>query len=229
MPQLSVSLTGTLDGHSKYFVFVDDHSTDQTTDAIRKHFVNSGFHIIEKNTNSGPGDSFNRGFEWILTQSADEMDIIVTMEGDNTSDLSILPQMLAISNLGFDLVLASLYAQGGGFSKTSFIRRFLSFWANILFRSIFNVKVLTLSSFYRVYSISLLKKIQSSHTKIISESGFISMLEILLKAIHLDATIIEIPMQLKSDTRTGKSKMKIARNVVDYILFLLRYKFPGKE
>ncbi len=205
---------------NKYFVFVDDHSKDDTVIKIKKLFAGYPLHIIEKTRNIGPGDSFNKGFEWILNQSKDDTDLIVTIEGDNTSDLNILSHMIAISELGYDLVLSSVYAQGGGFEKTTIMRKVISFVANMLFRALLNTKVLTLSSFYRVYSISLLKRIKSHNNVIIKEPGFICMLEILLKAIKQNAKIIEVPMILRSHNRNGKSKMKIFKNMISYLRFL---------
>jgi dolichol-phosphate mannosyltransferase len=208
----------------KYFVFVDDGSTDQTTSLIRSLFAGHAVQVIEKTENIGPGDSFNRGFEWILDHSTCDNDLVITMEGDNTSDISILPHMVKISEIGYDLVLASVYAQGGKFEKTSLLRKIISFFANMLFRAFFNIKVLTLSSFYRVYSITLLQKIKKEFGILIREKGFICMLEILIKAIHVNAKVIEVPMLLKSDQRKGKTKMRIMINTLSYLRFLLSYK-----
>jgi dolichol-phosphate mannosyltransferase len=220
---LARNLFNTLPLKNTFFVFVDDCSSDDTLLLIGNHFnLYPNLAIIEKKTNKGPGDSFNIGFNWILSHSKSDDDIIVTMEADNTSDIELLNKMISISLLGYDLVLASVYAQGGGFSKTSFLRKFISFFANIIFRSIFNIKILTLSSFYRIYSISLLKNIESKYSIILSENGFICMLEILLKAISLNAKIIEVPMLLKSDLRKGKSKMKIIKTTGSYLKFLIK-------
>jgi len=220
IPALFNDLVNALQEENKFYLFVDDHSTDNTIDLIKKTFSNTSFTILEKEKNYGPGHSFNMGFEWILKNSADDSDIIVTMEADTTSDISILPLMKAVSDLGYELVLASVYAQGGGFERTNFFRKVISFFANMLFRFFYNVKVLTLSSFYRIYHISLLKKIKEKYPVLISENGFICMLEILMKAVKVEACIIEVPMKLKSDKREGTSKMKILKNMLQYFRFL---------
>ena len=209
---------------NRTFVFIDDCSTDNTVELIKSFFSNERIHLITKQNNAGPGDSFNIGFEWILDDSKSDKDLVVTMEADNTSDINLLSKMISISEIGYDLVLASVYAQGGGFSKTSWFRKFISFFANMFFRSIFNVKILTLSSFYRVYHVSLLKKIKTEFNYLIHEKGFICMLEILLKAIKVEANIIEVPMLLMSDKRKGKSKMKILKTTLSYIKFLIKQK-----
>lgn len=222
--ELAMELARTLPEEQKHYVFVDDCSTDGSVGILKEHFAPESITVLEKKNNVGPGDSFNRGFEWILKDSRSTKDIIVTIEADNTSDLAILPDMVAISRRGFDLVLASIYAQGGGFDQTTLVRKLLSFCANMVFRLLFNVKVLTLSSFYRVYRVPLIHDIKSNNPAIIEENGFISMLEILLKSIERHARIIEVPMVLQSLKRKGKSKMKTIRTMLSYIRFLFHHK-----
>lgn len=224
--ELKKSLEASQADSEKFYLFVDDCSTDNTVKAVHQHFSGTDYTFLEKETNKGPGDSFNNGFEWIIQNSTSDSDIIVTIEGDNTSDLSILPNMIIISELGYDLVLASVYAQGGELVKTSFFRKFLSFFANIILRSVLNLNVLTLSSFYRVYKKSLLQKIKDNNETIISENGFLSMIEILIKAVKSGAKIIEVPTTLLSEKRKGKSKMKIYKTLVDYLRLIFKsYKF----
>ncbi len=226
---LSNNLIRTLTTENKFYVFVDDNSNDNTIELIKKRFSSEQFKILEKDKQVGPGHSFNLGFEWILNNSKNDDDLIITMEADNTSDINILYQLVGNSNLGFSLVLSSVYAQGGGFDKTNLFRKIISLIANMVFRSVFNVKVLTLSSFYRVYKVSLIRKIKDQFNVIISENGFISMLEILIKAIKVNASIIEVPMILMSDKRKGKSKMKIIRNAISYLKFLFFKKLQQQK
>lgn len=220
--ELVHSLNTVIDDEEKFFVFVDDKSTDATVEKIKKCFSEKSMQIIAKTENKGPGDSFNLGFEWILQHSKNNDDRIVTLEGDNTSDIKLLPDMLTISRLGYTLVLASVYAQGGGFDKTSWFRKLVSAIANILMRFVFDIKVLTLSSFYRVYHVKLIREIKLKFPEIIAEPGFICMIEILVKAIRLKARIIEVPMVLHSQKRKGKSKMKVIKTTLKYIAFVFK-------
>ncbi|MBL4716332.1 glycosyltransferase family 2 protein [Sphingobacteriaceae bacterium AH-315-L07] len=217
---LHENLTSILAEDEKFYVFSDDGSVDSSVDVIHKLFLNTNFVVLGDDKNHGPGHAFNIGFEWILNHSKDDSDKVITLEADNTSDILILPKMLVISRMGYDLVLASIYAQGGGFDKTSFFRKVISAVANLFLRFYFNIKVLTLSSFYRIYSISILRKIKEKNNILIKETGFISMIEILIKAIRVNATIIEIPMVLYSGKRKGKSKMKILKTTIRYLRFL---------
>jgi len=206
----------------KKYIFSDDGSTDNSIAMLHRLFASHDYIILGDGKNHGPGHAFNSGFEWILKDSISEEDKIITLEADNTSDLSILPVMFTLSELNYDLVLASVYSQGGGFDKTSFFRKLLSAIANICLRSVFNIKVQTLSSFFRIYHVQLIKSIKEKHHRIIIEHGFLCMIEILLKAIKVNAKIIEVPMMLRSQKRKGKSKMKITGTMFSYIRFLMK-------
>lgn len=215
-----------LDFENVFFVFSDDGSTDESISLLQSEFEHRNHHIIEVKSNGGPGQAFNNGFNYILQNSKSENDIVITIEADSTGDYNLINEMILLSKLRYDLILASVYAQGGGFSKTTFFRKFLSFFANMLFRSAFDVSVLTLSSFYRCYDMQLLRRLEKKYGKeIILEKGFICMLELLLKSIKENATIVELPMTLNSEKRIGKSKMKIFKTTRTYIAFLFKYKF----
>ncbi|MDZ4715328.1 MAG: glycosyltransferase family 2 protein [Cytophagales bacterium] len=223
IPELASRLSQLLPNDQKYFVIVNDGSTDDTARLVNEHFQEGTYKLLNNATNSGPGFSFNAGFEYILVLSAGSEDCIVTMEGDNTCDLSILPLMHSlVTEWHYDLALASVYAQGGGFSKTSLLRKIISLGINTFLRFIFDIKVLTLSSFYRVHRVELIRKIKEKHERIIREPGFICAFELLLKSVRLDARIIEVPMILKSDARVGKSKMKMIRTSWQYVSYLLK-------
>lgn len=216
-------LTECFSNYDTFYVFSDDGSTDGSQAKLKELFSNEGHIVLGDGTNLGPGHAFNSGFEWILQNSKDpENDKIISMEADCTADLSIIGKMVKISDIGFDLVLASVYMQGGELEKTTWLRKLLSFFANMILRFKFDIKVLTLSSFYRLYSVRLIKKIKDKYSVIINENGFISMIEILLKAIKVRASIIEIPARLLSDKRNGVSKMKKFKTLISYLKFLSR-------
>jgi dolichol-phosphate mannosyltransferase len=223
LSSLHASLAHALPGYDRTYVFVDDGSSDGTPDQIQTLFAAEKCFVLKNPGNQGPGYSFNAGFSYILDDlNANDSDLIITLEGDNTSDISILPILFDLSNHGFDLVLASPYAQGGGFDQTTFFRKLTSFTANLLLRLWFDVKVLTLSSFYRIYRVSLLRSIRLQFGTLIKEPGFISKVEILIKAIRLNTSIIEVPMVLHSKKRMGKSKMKVFKTLLSYLRFFLK-------
>jgi glycosyltransferase involved in cell wall biosynthesis len=225
IPMLAADLLQRTQTSDSCFVLVNDCSTDGTETALKKYFEGRNHIVLSNPVNSGPGSSFNTGFEWILANSDNDNDTVVTMEGDNTCDLDLLDQMLELnSKWKYDVVLSSVYAQGGGFSHTTVFRKLISASANLLLRLCYGIKALTLTSFYRVYNVSVLRTIQKKYGKLITEKGFICKLELLLKAIRCDARIIEVPMVLRSEKRKGKSKMKVLKTSYRYLAFLLKRK-----
>lgn len=225
---LHKELRGVLKNEKVYYVFSDDGSTDGSREALKKEFEGLDFTVLGDGVNRGPGAAFNAGFEWVLNHSQNKEDLVVSIEADCTSDIGILENMVQMARMNFDLVLASVYAQSGGFEKTTFLRRLISAAANLLMRFAFNIRVLTLSSFYRVYHVELLRKIKAKDQVLIREAGFICMLEILLKAIRCEAKVIEVPTTLHSSKRQGKSKMKVLKTTRQYLGFLMRNAFQAR-
>jgi dolichol-phosphate mannosyltransferase len=157
-------------------------------------------------------------------------DYILTIEADNTSNLGIVPAMIRRSQEGYDVVLASPYIYGGTIVNTPFIRRFLSFFANLFLRELLSLRgIFTISSFFRLYKGSVLQHIAKNYdSKLIERKGFEGKVELLMKLVFCQTTISEIPLILDTSRRKGSSKMKILRTTVD-LLSLYFQKQKWKE
>jgi len=212
-------LRGSLDGQfACRILFVDDGSTDDTVAQITRH---RGLHSVEVLThpiNRGPGAAFGSAFAH-LRPLLQESDWVVTLEGDNTSRIETLRQMLVRRLEGFDVVLASPYAYGGGITQTSLFRIFLSHIANTLIKEFLGIRgIFTMSSFFRLYRGPIILKLQERYgAEIVETSGFECMIELLAKLIRVGATISEVAMPLDGSQRIGKSKMKVLRTIGGYL------------
>ena len=132
-------------------IFVDDGSTDGTAEVIEAHRQDLHLAIVRHQVNRGLGTAINSGLRAALGESQDD-DAIVTIEGDNTSDLDDLPRMLAQFQQGSDVVLASVYAPGGRIVGVAPWRLAASKAVSNSFRYVGGLKEIhTLSSLYRVY------------------------------------------------------------------------------
>ena len=121
-------------------------------------------------------------------------------------------------------MLASCYAKGGGIAGTTPLRMALSRTANTLLSLFFPIRgVCTYSSFYRAYTYELLARADRIYgSRLLTEDGFVCMVELLVKLAAIRARLSEVPVTLRGDRREGKSKMKVLRTMRDYTRFCLR-------
>ena len=205
-------------------LFVDDGSTDRTLEVLKAE--DPGIQTISHPRNLGPGAAFRTGFTEVL-KTLQPDDLVVTLEGDGTSDLAILPRMLSrIRHEDDDIVLASCYLFGGGVKGTALHRVGLSHIANGLVKQTLGLSGLaTLSSFFRIYRGRALLRLRESFGEALFESnGFESQIEILHLAARLKLRISEVPMVLDGSRRLGKSKMKILKTSLAYLRLVARYR-----
>jgi dolichol-phosphate mannosyltransferase len=200
------------------FVMVDDGSTDETATLAQKLMENLDFVLLSHPVNMGPGYAFGTAFEYLAPRLR-EKDWVVTIEGDNTSRHELLRQMLHRTEEGYEVILASPYMYGGGITQTSAWRVFLSHISNAFVKEVLGIHgILTMSSFYRLYTGEVLKRLQMYYgPRIVERRGFESVIELLLKMIFLQVKISEVPMLLDTSRRVGKSKMKVIRTIFGYI------------
>ncbi len=218
---LAEDLSRYADDLSPFLVFIDDASSDGTCTEISRLFPSERCQILRKEQRAGAGDSFNRGFLFLQSRLRSQ-DVVVMMEGDGTSDLSILKALLKTLKSGADVALASVYAEGGGFDQTTWLRKSISACANVLMRWRFGIQARTVSSFYRALKGKLVLHLMERYNPLIAEKGYTSMIELLIKAGRCEAIILEVPMQLHSKRRKGKSKMRIIPVAFDYLKLLLK-------
>jgi len=205
-------------------IFVDDGSIDNTLENIKKYTSNFPLVVLSHSNNLGPGAAFGTAFEYLFDHLCSD-DLVVTMEGDNTSSIKTLNHMLIRKKEGYDVVLASPYLYGGSFSQISKKRLVLSHIANGLVKIFLGVKgIQTFSCFFRVYSGSIIQRLQAKYgNRILETIGFESMVEMVAKLIKIGATISEVELKLNWELRKGKSKMKTSKTIIGYLrLFAIR-------
>lgn len=200
------------------FVLVDDGSSDGTVQIAHQDAGSLDLLVLQHEVNKGPGAAFATAFTYLAGRLSPN-DWVITMEGDNTSRHELIRQMLVRTREGFDVVLASPYMYGGGFTQTSFLRKLLSSGANLVVKDLLDIQgILTVSSFFRLYRADALLRMQQVFGPgIVERTGFESMVEMVMKMTMLHLAISEVAMQLDSSRRKGKSKMKILRTIRGYL------------
>lgn len=207
------NIQGSLREYSYQIVIVDDGSTDQTKTIVQKLSKKYPTELLGYRKNRGPGYAFKYGFNFLIPK-LENSDIVLTMESDNTADYKVIQKMLKKLQM-YDVILASPLGKGGQIIGMDLSRKFLSYAAGFLDILVFRIKnVRTYSSFFRVYKAPILKKLKSEYKdKYITEYGFTSVLEILIKIAKLNAKIAEVPATVDWTNRKGKSKMKIIKTI----------------
>ena len=222
LPDLTVSFRTLTEELRKNYdvkiIVVDDGSTDKTADVALQMSAGIDLTVLRHERNMGPGAAFGTAFE-SLAGHVDEQDWVVTIEGDNTSRRETLRQMLHRTEEGYDVVMASPYMYGGGIANTSAWRTFLSHVSNAFVKEALGIHgILTMTSFYRLYRGRVIVNLQKHYgPRILDRKGFECMIELLLKMIHLQTTISEVPMLLDTSRNHGKSKMKVMRTIRGYL------------
>ena len=207
-------------------IVCDDGSKDGSRIWLESEQQKGRLIVLGDGNNHGPGVAFENGFQYVLKKLPD-FDFLLTMEGDGTADFSSLHKMFDTVN-DADVVLASVYSEGGGFSNTNWARLLISKFANGLTRKCLNLPYQTLTSFYRIYRVSTIHQLQKDSYPIFSEKGFICQVEILYKLHRKGFVIKEISTTLFTDRRKGKSKMKLGKTMIAHVRFLWRTIFNSK-
>ncbi len=201
-------------------ILVDDGSRDRTADLARQAASEIGLplSVLRHEANRGPGEAFRTGFSHL--DALQEDDLVMTMEGDNTSRLDLARQMLHRLEEGFDAIFASPYLYGGQIVNTSAYRVFLSAMANLFVKEALGLQgLVTVSSFFRLYRAPAFQKLQAHYGRgIVERRGFECMVEMAIKMVLLRLSISEVPMTLDTSARVGKSRMKILRTIRGYLV-----------
>ena len=203
-------------------IVVDDGSTDGTAQQARAA-TGLDVQVIVHERNQGLSAAIKTGLQAALQIARDD-DIIVAMDADDTHTPGLIPRMAQRVEEGNDVVIASRYQPGARVLGVPAFRQLLSNGMSWLFRLVYPVRgARDYSCGYRAYRAGLLRHAFARWGDgFISERGFSCMVDILIKLSLLNAIITEVPMVLRYDRKTGKSKMNVRKTVTQTLSLLLR-------
>ena len=210
-------------GIDLHLIVVNDGSSDPTALVARRYTGTFPLSLVEHATNLGLGAAIRSGLVTAVDLASDR-DIIVTMDADDTHTPTVISLMADRIRHGFDVVIASRYRPGSCVIGVPFHRRLLSDAASLLLRCVFPTRgVRDFTCGYRAYRASALRRAFGLYREeFINQEGFQCMVDILLKLRRMDLKFTEVPLTLRYDRKSGKSKMKVLHTVIRTLGLVVR-------
>ena len=192
-----------------HILIIDDGSPDKTGEKIKEiqSKYTSSLFLLERARKSGLGSAYRTGFAWGLERGYEEL---IEMDADLSHRVRDLKKMIDAKELkpNTDLVIGSRWMPGGRTENWSKSRELLSRAANLYVRAMLGMGVKDSTAGFRIYSSSILKKL---NLEAIKSEGYSFQIE-MTRAVHkLGGKIIEVPITFR-ERENGVSKM--SKNIV---------------
>ena len=228
LPRLIDALVEDLTEEKREFeiLVVNDGSQDRTREVAEAYGGTAPIKVINHETNKGLAETLRTGLQEAIKLAAKD-DIIITMDADNTQPAGLAIPMVRLIREGNDVVIASRYRRGSYVRGVPLYRRFLSYMGSWLFRILFPIRgVRDYTCGYRAYRVSALSQLMSRYGEdFISEKGFASMVDLLLRLREQQLIFTEVPLILRYDLKPGRSKMNVPQTTKETLALLIRRRF----
>lgn len=207
-------------------VMVNDGSSDGTArlaDELKQQYP---LDTLTHKFNRGLGETARDGFEYIAGIGSPE-DIVVRMDCDDTHDPRYILAMKEKLDAGYEAVIASRYAPGGGQVGVDWYRRTLSRCANLLMKLVFPIPgVWEYTSGFRGYRVGLIQDALAIYgNKFIDLKGlgFTGTVEKIIKLKMMRARVAEIGFVLRYDRKPSDSKVATSVTTLGYFVLIAKY------
>ena len=196
-----------------HIVVADDNSPDGTWKIVQDiSKKNKNVHLLLRKKDKGRGAAGKDGFIYCLKHNAD---IVVEMDADMSHDPKYIP--LLIDELkNADLILGSRRVEGAEEIGRSFIRKIVTYFANLYIKRMLGLKVKDCNSGFRCFKREVLEKINPEK---LESKGPAIVQEVLFKAHLRGFKIKEIPIKFVDRTK-GKSKLGFPQLAAGYFMVL---------
>ena len=179
-------------------VVIDDGSPDGTAQICKAH----GVEVIERGSKQGLGNAYRAGFQIALDRGYEN---IIEMDADGSHQVSDLVAMMQWIGSA-DLLIGSRWVADGQIRNWSKFRELLSKSANKYANALLSLGVADTTAGFRIYSASLLKKMD---IQTIASEGYCFQIEMTRRALARGGSIAEVPITF-IEREHGVSKMSFA-------------------
>lgn len=183
---------------------VDDASTDGTGD-IARSFNSPDFkvHVIERAEKNGLGNAYRFGFQYALDHN---YDVVAEMDADLSHDPRVLPELVAIAEMGIDLAIGSRYVPGGRIEGWPKGRLRLSRWGNRYVALLLGLAINDATAGFRAFTTQTVRDNALTTTR---SDGYTFQIETTYRLVRSGARVVEVPIVFRERT-AGVSKMSKA-------------------
>lgn len=207
----------------------NDGSSDNTQQILEKYSQEMTIEIIRHQINRGLGETSRDLFERACSVACPG-DVIVRLDCDDTHEPEYIPKIIEKVRSGYDVVIASRFAKGGGQLGVSKYRAFISLAANTFMKVFFPIKGLReYSSGFRGYKAEIIHQvieIYGNNFIQLKGLGFTCTLEKLVKLKLIGARFGEVPFMLRYDQKQSESKMVSSITTFGYLVMTILYHWP---
>ena len=194
-----------------HIVVIDDNSPDETWKIVQNiSKKKKNVHLLLRKIKRGRGYAGKDGFIYCLRHGADA---VIEMDGDISHNPKYIPLMLKELK-DVDLILGSRRVKGGKEIGRGFIRKLVTYFANLYIRILLGLKVKDCNSGFRCFKRKVLEKIDLNK---IESKGPAILQEVLFKAHLKGFKIKEIPITFVN-RKKGKSKLGIKQLASGYFM-----------
>jgi dolichol-phosphate mannosyltransferase len=204
-------------------LIIDDNSPDKTAEKVKEFMQEyKQLDLLFRTEKEGLGKAYIAGFEYSIKKFDPEF--IFEMDADLSHPPEVFSKMLNILQDGkADLVVGSRKIPGGGTENWGIHRKIISSGGNTYVRMMLGVPIKDVTSGYRGFRTSFLKKIDLQS---IDSGGYSFQIELAyLTAKLLKAKTAEVPI-IFIDRKYGKSKLGFF-DILEFFLEALRLAFFG--
>lgn len=231
LPRLLPKMKTTLDitGEDYRILVCNDGSRDKTQEMLEDYAKTLPIEIIQHKINRGLGESSRDLFER-ASELTKPGDVIVRLDCDDTHEPEFIPSIVAKVREGYDVVIASRFAPGGGQLGVNGYRAFISRGANLFMKVFFPIKGLReYSCGFRGYNAAKIQEaigFFGNNFIQLKGLGFTCTLEKLVKLKLIGARFGEVPFVLRYDQKQSASKMVSSITTLGYLVMTILYHWP---
>ena len=200
---------------NSHILIIDDGSPDKTGEKIKEiQRRYPGLFLLERASKSGLGSAYRTGFAWGLERGYESL---IEMDADLSHRVRDLKKMIEAKELqpNAGLVIGSRWVPGGKTENWSKSRELLSRAANLYVRAMLGMGVKDSTAGFRIYSSSILERL---NLEAIKSEGYSFQIEMTRAVYKLGGKIIEVPITFR-ERENGVSKM--SKNIVREAMLLV--------